>query len=151
MGDDQQRRSGFAHLSERGQNPPGRCRVEVAGRFIGEDQPRPIDQGPRDRDALRFAHGESGGGRARPGGETELVEERIGGGERGAATPQETPRRKGNIVASRQVLDQVVALEDETQLLETDPAPRRCAIRPGVAAGERQLSGRRTIEKAEQL
>src|SRR5947207_3214077 len=49
-------RAPLLHLNpEELENQPGVLRIEVAGRLVGQHQPRVADQGARDRDALQLA------------------------------------------------------------------------------------------------
>jgi hypothetical protein len=56
LGDDQRAGAFLAHAFEQqGEDFVGGARVEVAGRFVGQDQRRPVYQRAGDRHALQFA------------------------------------------------------------------------------------------------
>ena len=56
MGDDQQRRSGFGTAGQQQLDDLlAGCRIEIAGRFIGENQAGARGGGAGDGDALLFA------------------------------------------------------------------------------------------------
>ena len=99
-------------------------RVEVAGRLVGEQDPRPADNRPGDGDALLLAAGQLRRKVMNPGAEPDPVERRLGEpaplGVRDAAIEQ----RDLHVVEHAQVADQVEGLEDEADLLVADRGQR---------------------------
>ena len=61
MGDDHHRVLGVAQALEQGQDLLAGARIERTGRFVGEQDGRPVDQRARDRDPLLLATGHLAG------------------------------------------------------------------------------------------
>ena len=59
------------HLAKRGEDLLAGGAVEVSGRLVGEDEARPGDEGPRDRDPLALPAGELVRPVVRPVGEAD--------------------------------------------------------------------------------
>jgi hypothetical protein len=136
-------------LLEQIEDLEGRGPVECRGRLVGEDQPGTVDEGARDRHALRFA----GRKRARlavdPVGEAEPFEN-------GDPAPPHLARRAGadlhrhlDVLVGRQRVEQVVRLEDEP-----DVAPYRGQLAPAemrqVAAQHLDLAALDRAQGADQ-
>ncbi len=102
-------------------------RVEVAGRLVGEQDPRPADDRPGDGDALLLAARELRREVVHPRAEADAIERRLGQlpplGVRHAPVEQ----RNLHVVEHAQVADQVEDLEDEADLLVADRRQRAIA------------------------
>src|SRR4029453_19302408 len=100
--------------------------VEVAGRFVGEDDRRMPDEGAGDRDALPLAAGEVGGLEGGAWGEADPFERLVGasvplgGGDAGVEQPV------GDVLPRRGMFGQEELLKDEADL--PGPQPRELAV-----------------------
>ena len=129
----------------------GRRGVEAAGRLVGEDQPRPVDEGARDGGALRLADRELRGAGVRAGGEAEPLEQLVGAGERGAPVAGGPPRRERHVLARAQVIEQVVLLEHEAEPGQPHLGARGVRCAPRVLAGQPHGAAVGAIEEADHL
>ena len=66
MGGDDDGRAQLVERIEQMKQPFRHFRIDVAGRFVGDQQFRPGDHRAGDRHALLFAAGQRGGARGRP-------------------------------------------------------------------------------------
>jgi hypothetical protein len=87
--------------------------VEVAGRLVGEDQARLVDQRPGDRDALLLAAGNAVGQRFGILAEADLVEHDARARLPRCLVHAGIDQRQGDIVLQAHARQQVEALEDE--------------------------------------
>ncbi len=142
---DQRRHAGVAHEAEQHvEHPAGGLRVEVAGRLVGEQQPRPVGQRPAERDPLLLAARQLGrtvaGARREPDRGEQVARPRLGGGARDAGGAL----RQRDVLQRRELRQQVVELVDEAdgRRAAAGCARRRRAPRPaGRAPRRRPRSG----------
>src|SRR5215475_3247478 len=66
VGCDHDRGAGLVQLDEEAEQSPAQCRIDIAGRLVGEQELRPRDHGTRDRGALLLAAGEDRRQRVHP-------------------------------------------------------------------------------------
>ena len=125
--------------------------IEVAGRFVGQDESRIVRQRPRDRDALAFAARKL----RRPVAEPVTEPDPLGKLERPLAPdPPRHPavdHRNLDVLLHRKVREQIEALKDEADL----PVPDRCLLHIRKLADldilEEVLSAGRHVEHAENI
>ena len=129
-----------------------RVEVEGAGGFVGEDQPWPAHERPRDRDALLLAAGQTVGHAVEAVSETDEVEH-VGGDLR---APPERPaagvqQRHRDVLEGGAPLQQVELLEDEPDRRAPQPvAARRRQAADGCVI-ERDLAAGGQVEKPEEI
>jgi len=118
--------------------------VEIAGRFVGEQDRRFHDERTRQRDALLFAAGQFG----RIVGETVGQPDPV---EFGAGPAESVPvagefEGNGDVLKRRHVLNQVKGLEDDTDIGATKPG-QGVLVEPGeVFAGNDHVAGLRRLQ-----
>src|SRR5262249_47134209 len=122
-----------------------------AGRLVGEDEARPIDQGAGDRDPLPLSSGELGGQVPGATAEPDALES----GERtvAALAPADAAvaERQADVLGRGEARQQVEALEDEADLLAAEPREPVGRDRVDRSAAEAVLARRRLQQAAEDL
>ena len=105
-----------------------RVRVEIAGRLVGEHDRRPRDERARHRDALRLSAGELVGSMGAAVLEPDRPDQGLAPGL--VRLVAADPNGEQNVLLGIEYREQVVALEDEADLLATQQ--RQLAIRERV-------------------
>jgi hypothetical protein len=123
--------------------------IQVAGRLVGEDDRRLVDEGPGDRNALLLAAGELGGPMRETVGDADRRDELVEPLAVGLAPGQ--GERKEDVLLRVEDRHQVEALEDEAELVA--PHPRQLAV---LEAGELRPVDRdgargRTVEARQEM
>ena len=90
--------------------------VEGGGRLVANDQPRPVDQGAGERDALLLAAGQHARQGLRAMAESEAAEHFGGAGDRGLVFHAGGEQGHGGILRGGERGQQVVLLEDEAEI-----------------------------------
>src|SRR5262249_23092871 len=118
--------------------------VEVPRRLVGQQDPRILDERPRDRDALLLAAGEASGLVAHPVPEADLLQEILSPG---ALLGRDALRDKWQeqVVDGRQVLDQVELLEDEADVLAAEEVLFGLGHRGDVGPVDRDRTSRGAV------
>src|SRR6478672_10406341 len=120
VGDEDHRVAALVELVEEVHDVLRGRRVKVAGRLVGEQDRRPVDQGARDGDPLALAAGELVGHVGHARAEPHLLERllrpllALGAGESGV------DQRQLDVVQGVGAREQVEGLEDEADLLVAD-------------------------------
>ena len=125
--------------------------VEVAGRLVGEQDARAVDQRAGDRDALLLAAGEVAGDARGGVGEAEALEQlrRAAAGLAGRDAGQQ--RGQLDVVGDREVRDQVEELEHEADLAAAQARAAGLVGAGQVLALHAHLAAGRAVEAAEQV
>ena len=113
---DDDRRAGAVDPVEQLHDPDRRLGIEVAGRLVGQQQRRVVDERARDRDALLLAAGELVGivvQLGREAGEAQDVGHLLA---HLAARPAGHLQRVGDVVVDRPVRQQLEVLEDDAEV-----------------------------------
>ena len=118
----------FAYLQQQIEHVAAVRAVEIAGRFVGEDQRRIVGQRPRDRDALLLAARQLRRIVMTAIVQSDFVEQRLRA-RRGIATAGDLHRHL-DVLDRRQRRHQVEELKDEADLLAAQPR-QRVFIEPG--------------------
>ena len=139
------------NLLEQFQDAGGVVRIEVAGRFIGQEEGRPVDQGPGDGGALHFAPAHLMGEGAGPGGEADQVEHfrSAGAGLAGAFAAEE--KGQFDVLHGGHGRKEIEELEDDAEMLAAVSGKGGII---GSVQGESvdgDFAGGRLIESAEQI
>ncbi len=125
--------------------------VEVAGRLVGEDQLGLGDEGAGDRDALLLAARELAGAMARAMGDADLVHHLVdtalalGGGD------VVVEQGQLDILAHRQLVDQVEALEDEADVGLAHVGELALREAGDLLSVEQVRTARRAVEHADHV
>src|SRR5258707_2365412 len=122
-------------------------RVEVAGRLVGEHDPRLDGKRPRDRDPLLLATRKMCGQVVSTLGEPNLVEQL----QRAGATAAGRDEFRFDVLDRGQRWDQVELLEDETERAQAQLGELVVGQADEVVALEPDVAGARPVERAEQL
>ncbi len=129
MGDEDQGLARRVQLGQQAADLLAGGRVERAGRLVGQQQLRRVDQGPRDRDPLPLAAGQP-----RRVVVAVLVEAEPGE-QLGGPRPRPPPGRAGqlggqqHVVGDGEVVEQVEELEDDADVAGAEPGERALAER----------------------
>jgi hypothetical protein len=137
--DDDQRLAGGIQVKEQAADLVARAGVDRAGRLVGEQQRRPVDERPRDGHALPLATGKPGRVGVPAVGDPQRVEQfvRTLPGIPGLG-PGEL-RGQQHVVNDRHVVEQVEELEDHADLAAAEACRARFAehVHPFVADADR--------------
>ena len=101
--------------------------VERARRLVGEEHRGSVDDGARDRHPLPLPAAEGRRVATRMLGEAELAQQLIGSRSRGGTRCTRQLRRHGDVVADRQIVEQVEELEDEADIRPAETGRRGLA------------------------
>src|SRR5260221_2306700 len=136
-------------LVQDGQDVAAGGRVQVASRFVGEDQVRVGHQGARDRDALLLASRELGRKMVDPIGEADHVQslER----KRLPIAAVAVEKRQLHVAPRGELGGQLELLEDEPDAAVADVRKLRLAEPADVLAGEPVAAGGWSVEAAEDV
>ena len=171
MADDERRRAHLAGEAADERVDLRRVRgVELAGRLVGDEEPRPVRERRTDRDALLLAAGELRGQRIAPVEEADALEQVVGDAlplhaldtEQRKPERDELPRgqlrREGAGIVligvaerARPVLDEPPAAQGAQVVAEDADRARRWPVEPGEDPQERALAGAARPEDDEQL
>ena len=110
-----------AQLAEQFDNSFTGLGVEVAGRFVGKDQERVVDDGSGDGDALLFASGEFGGSMGESFAESNAAEESFGPGFALGGWSSSHAAWQGDILDGGEFWKEMVRLEDVAYVLISQP------------------------------
>ena len=108
-------------LREEGHHPVSRLVIEVAGRLVRKDQPRPQGESATDRHALALASGELTRKVVAAMLEPHTLDELACTSVAGPAVHAGDTARHGDVLESREVRQQMVKLEDETDGFVAEP------------------------------
>ena len=125
--------------------------IEIAGRFVGDEQRRLMDQRAGDRGALHFAAGDLLRVVRQPMRDADALGERPRAAFRLLVLHAREQAGQRDVVADRQRRQQVEELEDEADLLAAHPRQLVVAHRRQIAIVERQRAARRAIHRAAQV
>jgi hypothetical protein len=115
--DDEQRLPGRAQAVQEPKHVEGCGAVEVAGRFVGEDDERLVAEGAGDRDPLTLAAGERRRQMLGPGGEPDLLEQLDSAAScRAGRAPGQQVRREGEPESHRWPSDDFLILVDMSSI-----------------------------------
>ena len=117
-------------------------RVEVAGRFVGEQHRGIVDECAGDRDALLLAAGEFVGPVRRAVGEADFAESLRRRREAFALRDAGVEEGERDVAQCRGARQQVEALEDEAEFCQADASQRVVVERANVDALEPVRAGR---------
>ena len=126
-------------------------RVEVAGRLVGEDEERVIHQRAGDGDALLLPAGELLGAMVEAVAQTHHLREPLAVFETGGEVAALVEQGDVDVLDDGELLDEVVALEDEAQRAPTEGGERVVIHRRHVHAAEEILPGAGPVEAAEDV
>src|SRR5262245_28319342 len=151
MRDHDDRRSVSVELVEEGEDRLAGGAVDVPGGLVREQDRRPTDEGPRDRDALALASGQLGGSGQQPIAESDACQRFRGPPASHVGRRAGVEQPIGNVLERGRVLGEKELLEDEP-----DPGRSECGdfpIRePGdVETGDRDPPRAGTIERSHQV
>ncbi|MCY1444794.1 hypothetical protein D9M71_612800 [compost metagenome] len=122
MGDHDDGGAGGVDLFQQFHHPTGHLAVQVAGRFVGQQQARAAGQGAGDGGALLLAAGQFGGVMLHARAQAHLAQRTFDALLALAGRHAAVAQRHVDVVEQVQVGDQVEALEDETDLLVAQAA-----------------------------
>lgn len=126
--------------------------VEIAGRFIAQDEIGVIGQRPRDRHALTFASRQTVRRLPVLASKACRVEQCHRAGFPGRAVePPKPPDWHHHVLERAELGEQEVELEDESEMGEAQARPGVAIECRHVLPLEEQLTGRRPIDQAEQI
>src|SRR5215831_8932107 len=120
-GDEEREPTLSGQAQEQIENHLARLRIEVAGRLIGQDELRPVDERAGHRHPLLLAARQLAWTMAETIGETDLGQRLGGPCPRFALRPPAEERRKHRVLERGHLAEQVVELEHEADLLATEP------------------------------
>ncbi len=125
--------------------------VERARRLVGEEHRGSVDDGARDRHPLPLPAAEGRRVATRMLGEAELAQQLIGSRSRGGTRCARQLRRHGDVVADRQIVEQVEELEDEADIRPAETGRRGLAEAVDADAIDDDLAPGRTVERPDEL
>ena len=134
-------------VHERGRVP----RVQVPGRLVAQQQARPVDQRPRNRDPLALPARQRGGQRVEPVAQPDRVERVDRGADPGAARGLVVHLRQQHVLQRRPVRQQMEGLEDEPDPAAAQRGPVPVAQPARVQAVQQVAARGRRVEQAEQV
>ena len=111
--DDRGHALGPDHVPEQHHDHVAGLRVELAGRLVGEQDPRPVGQGPGDRDPLLLATGQLVRPVLRPPAQTHQLQQIADARVALARIRPDEPERDLDVLGGRQDRHQPERLEDE--------------------------------------
>jgi hypothetical protein len=121
VSDDDQRHTVLVEAIEQAQDLFARGHVELTGGLVGQQQHRPIGQGPRDGDALHLSTGELGGAVASPVLQANVAQELEGASPPLPARHSSLRHRELDVFLGRQNRKQVESLEYEAEARKAEP------------------------------
>ena len=127
------------------------ARVQRAGRLVGQEDGGPVDDRPGDRQPLPLAAAEGRREASQPVAEAELAEELLRAGPRLGPRRARELGRDQDVVANRQVVEQLEELEDEADLRPPEPGSVRLAEPVDADAVEVDLAAGRPVQPADQV
>jgi hypothetical protein len=110
-------------LAEQVEHRLSRGRVEIAGRLVGEQEAGASGEGARDRHALLLAAGQSARSVRTPIGEADARQDLAGHPKRLRFRNSGDAVRHRDVLLGREFGQQVVELEDESDLLVSESRP----------------------------
>jgi hypothetical protein len=126
-------------------------RVECAGRFVGQDHLAAVHQRPRDRHALLLATGQLARLVVHAITQAQPLQQLLGTRVAHRAGTAGVHRRHFHIAARIQIAQQVVALEDETEMLAAQFGQLIRLHLSGFAAGHLVAAAGGAVEAAEDV
>jgi len=129
----------------------GGLAVEIAGRFVGEDDARFVDEGPGDGHPLPLATGKLVGPVMSPVPHADLVEDLEDPVSRARLRISGISQGKQGIAADAEAGQEIEGLEDESDLVRTNHRSPVGADFPNFKLVENDGAVGRRIEKAEQM
>ena len=125
--------------------------VEIAGRFVGEDERRIGGEGARDGDPLLLAAREPVGKLPAAVGETDLLEQRQRPIAVCAARPPGELERQQQVLLDGEGRHEVEELEDEADAVPPRHGPLVFAEAPELAPLEQHLAGSRQVDAGDEI
>ena len=125
--------------------------VEIAGRFVGEEEDRLLNKGPGDGCALAFSAGDLGRTVVFPLGEPDTFQEHFGTRRplRGSTAPGQ--RGHEDVFENRTLREEVMFLEDKPDSLVAESGEAGFVQFPQVDVVEKNAAARRLIQRAEDI
>src|SRR6516164_3265763 len=151
VGDDHDGEAAGVELVEQFHERGGVTRVQVPRRLVAQQQARPVDQGPRDRDPLAFSAGQRGGERLEPMPKPDGAERVDRSLEPDTSRCLVVQLGEQHVLQRRPVGQQVEGLEDDPDPPAAQRRPIPVVQRARVQAVKQVAAGRGGVEQPEQV